>query len=179
MSMYGNIQVIAYDPAYAYATAQAFLEVFTTPPWNETVSLSDVLAQLATDYSRDGFGGVLTTQGDFVVGFVWWFSITGRELHEQWRPRFQPKENIPLLEGRGVYLSEFGVATSLQNRGLGQRLLKAGLEQMEPQADWIAVISNKQVHSALALLKSQAFEELPLVGIQVPDRICLIKEIYR
>ncbi len=177
--MPNRIELIPYDPAYTLHTAQAFVEIFTTAPWNESVSLNDVRAQLESDYCRDGFGGFLLRSSDTVAGFSWWFDISGAELNDRWRRRFGPKEKVPSPEGRGVYLIEFGVAPMMQHHGLGQRLLKATLAEIEPNHDWIALDTHKFAHAGLALLKSQAFEELDLTGLQVPTRICLMKTIRR
>jgi GNAT superfamily N-acetyltransferase len=177
--MRNRIEVIPYDSAYALRTAQAYLEVFSAPPWNEALSLNDVLSQLESDMARKGACGVLmrSTFADNIVAFSWWFDITGQELHERWRPRFMPKENVPQPEGRGVYLMEFGVVPTMQHHGLGQRLLKATLADIEPQHDWIALNTHRFAHAGLALLKSTAFEELDLTGAQIPTRICLMKYI--
>lgn len=171
------VELVAYDPSYAHATAQAFLEIFTMPPWNETVSLNDLMYQLESDYCREGFGGLLFTSGKDVIGFSWWFALSGHELYERWRPRFQPREKIPTPEGRGTLLAEFGVVPAARHRGLGRRLVQTSLQQIEPDYDWIAVTSQKFAHPALALLKSAAFVDLELTGIQVPTRICLFKYI--
>jgi GNAT superfamily N-acetyltransferase len=177
--MRSRIELIPYDPTYTLDTAQAFVEVFTTTPWNEPVSLNDVRAQLDSDNSRAGFGGFLLRSAESVVGFSWWFDISGRELHERWRPRFTPKENVPTPEGRGVYLIEFGVTPMMQHHGLGQRLLNATLAEIEPNHDWVALDTHNFAHAGLALLKSRAFEQLELRGVQVPSRICLMKYIWR
>ena len=169
------VELIPYDAAYESQTAQAYLEVFTTNPWNETLSLNDARQQLQADSERKGFGGLLFRSGDRVIGFSWWFDITGRELGDRWRPRFAPKEKVPAPEGAGVYLIEFGVLPSMRNHGLGHRLLTGTLEQIEPTHDWIALNTHKFAHAGLALLKSYAFEDLGLSGIQVPSRICLMK----
>src|SRR3954452_4518820 len=96
-----SVELIPYEPIYASPTAQAFLQVFTAPPWNETVTLNDVLAQLDADSGRPGFGGLLLKSGKSVVGFSWWFEISGRELNDIWRPRFTPKEKVPQPGGCG------------------------------------------------------------------------------
>ncbi len=173
--MPSRIELVPYDPAYVLPTAQTFVDVFTTAPWSESVSLNDVRSQLESDICREGFGGLLLRSADSVAGFSWWFDIRGEELNDRWRRRFGPKEKVPTPEGRGVYLIEFGVAPMLQHHGLGQRLLNATLDKIEPNHDWIALDTHKFAHAGLALLKSQAFEELELIGLQVPSRICLMK----
>jgi GNAT superfamily N-acetyltransferase len=173
------VELIAYDPAYEYQTAQAFLEVFTASPYSESLTLNDAVSQIQADSERDGFGGVLIVSGDSVIGFSWWFDISGAELNDRWRSRFAPKELIPRPEGHGALLNEFGVLASARNRGLGHRLLQATLEQIEPTHDWIAMNARMFAHAGLALLKSYAFEDLGVTGIQVPTRICLIKTINR
>ncbi len=177
--MPSRIEPVPYDPAYALQTAQAFIDVFSPPPFNEPVSLNDILAQLESDYSRAGFGGILlrAALANEIVGFSWWFDISARDLHDRWRPRFTPRDNIPTPSGRGAYLIEFGVLPAFQHHGLGQRLLKATLARIEPDHDWIALDTQKFAHAGLALLKSQAFEEVELTGLQVPTRICLMKTI--
>jgi ribosomal protein S18 acetylase RimI-like enzyme len=179
--MASRIELIPYDPAYVLHTAQAFVDVFTMSPWSEAISLNDVRTQLESDYRRVGFGGLLlhSTLEDSVAGFSWWFDSSGQELYDRWRPRFVPKEKVPKPEGRGVYLIEFGVTPMLQHHGLGQRLLKATLAEIEPTHDWIAVDTHRFAHAGLALLKSNAFEELGLSGSQVPTRVCLMKTIRR
>ncbi len=177
--MLNRPEFITYDSAYDFQIAQAFLEVFTTPPVNEVLSLNEALTQLQSDSQHPGFGGLLVRIADEIVGFSWWFDISGQQLYERWSPRFAPKANIPQPAGRGAFLVEFGVVPRLQNRGLGCRLFKGSLEQIEPDHDWVAVSIHKFVHAGLALLKSEAFEELDLTGIQVPTRICLLKTIRR
>ena len=181
--MRSQVELIPYDPSYVQQAAQTFLEVFTTAPFNETLSLNDVLAQLESDYEREGFGGVLVySENAFanpVVGFSWWFDISGEELRDRWQPRFKPSENIPAPRGRGTYLTEFGLLPTMRFHGLGHRLLQTSLEAIEPNHDWIAVQTQKFAHSALAILKSHAFEELNLTGIQVPTRMCMMKYIWR
>jgi GNAT superfamily N-acetyltransferase len=179
--MSSRIETIPYDHTLALKTAQAFLEVFTTPPWHEAVSLNEAMSQVESDSQRQGFGGILLRekQLDNIIGFSWWFDISGFELHDWWRPRYSPKENVPQPEGRGVYLNEFGVIPAYQHKGLGLRMFQATLKQIEPDHDWIALSTQKYAHAGLALLKSQAFEDLGLVGVQVPTRICLMKYIRR
>lgn len=172
-------EIISYDQAYAEATAQAYLNVFTSPPWNETLSLSDARAQLDADSERDGFGGLLIRTGETVGGFSWWFDISGQELYDRWQPRFAPKENVPFLDGKGVFLIEFGILSTLRHHGLGNRLLQATLSETEPAHDWIALNTSNNAHAGLALLKSYAFEDIGLKGVQVPTRICLMKMIRR
>jgi hypothetical protein len=172
-------EIIDYDPAYSAQTAQAYLEVFTSPPWNETLSLNDALAQLEADSEREGFGGLIIRTGQEVGGFSWWFDISGQELYDRWHPRFEPKDDVPFLEGRGSFLIEFGIMSKLRHHGLGQRLLQGTLAQLEPSHDWIALNTSNTAHAGLALLKSYAFEDLGLTGIQVPSRICLLKTVRR
>jgi ribosomal protein S18 acetylase RimI-like enzyme len=168
-------EFVAYDPRYASQTAQAYLEVFTASPWNETLSLNDALSQLETDAERPGFGGTLIRSAEAVAGFAWWFDVTGRELNDRWRRRFGPKESVPLLEGKGAFLMEFGVLAALRKRGLGRRLLETTLSQIEPTHDWIVLDTSTTALAGLALLKSAAFAKLDLVGIQDPRRICLLR----
>src|SRR5262245_14266503 len=177
--MSSRIELIPYDPAYALDTAQTFVDVFSTSPWNELVSLNDVRTQLESDYCREGFGGFLLRSPDSVAGFSWWFDITGSELNDRWRRRFGPKENVPMPDGHGAFLIEFGIAPMMRHHGLGQRLLKATLTEIEPNHDWIALDTQKFAHAGLALLRSQAFETLDLSGLQVATRICLMKQIRR
>jgi ribosomal protein S18 acetylase RimI-like enzyme len=178
-TMRNRIEIVPYDLSQALPTAQAMLEVFSAPPFNEALTLNDTLALLKSDQARLGFNGVLIRLADTVVGFSWWYDITGHDLYDRWWSRFTPRENIPMPDGRGAFLTEFGVLPTLQHRGLGQRLLKASLDQIEPDHDWIALDTSKFAHAGLALLKSQAFEELELTGIQSPLRICLMKTIWR
>src|SRR5260221_2756526 len=93
-SMRNQVELIHYDPSYMQQTAQTFLEVFTTAPFNETLSLNDVLTQLKSDHEREGFDGyLLQSQSAFanpVVGFGWWFDINGTDLRDRWQPRFRP-----------------------------------------------------------------------------------------
>lgn len=170
-------EFVAYDTHYASETAQAYLEVFTAKPWNETLTLNDALSQLRTDTERPGFGGTLIRSGESVAGFSWWFDMTGRELNDRWRRRFGPKESVPLLEGHGVFLMEFGVLGTLRNRGLGRRLLEITLSQTEPGHDWIALDTSTSALVGLALLHGNGFENLDLVGLQDPRRICLLKAL--
>jgi GNAT superfamily N-acetyltransferase len=174
-----SIELIPYDPAYESQTAQAYLEVFSTVSWNANLSLNDALVQLQADSQRDGFGGVLIRAQGTISGFSWWFDITGTELNERWRSRFAPRENIPYLDGRGVFVIEFGVKPALRGHGLGNRLLKATLEAIEPGHDWIALNTNKAAHAGLALLLSNGFVDLGLTGVQSPNRICMLKTIHR
>src|SRR5690349_10085060 len=120
-------EIISFDPAYAAQTAQAYLEVFTSPPWNETLSLNNALAQLEADSEREGFGGLIIRTGEEVGGFSWWFDISGQALYDRWHPRFEPKDSVPFLEGKGSFLIEFGVLAGLRHHGLGNRLLQATL----------------------------------------------------
>jgi GNAT superfamily N-acetyltransferase len=181
MGLIGTIEMIPFDNALVQETAQAYLSIFSAPPWSTTTSLTEVLTQLHTDQTRDGFGGYLVSVERYglkeIGGFAWWYDISGEELHELWRPRFEPKNSIPQLEGRGVYLSEWGVVPSMQNKGLGGKILGAVLESVEPDHDWIAVNSHRHAHAALALLRSHAFELLELKGVQSPERICLLKTV--
>ena len=117
--MNSAIELVPYESIYAAQTAQAFLQVFTAAPWNETLTLNDILSQLEVDYSRPGFGGLLVRSGQNVAGFSWWFELTGRELNDKWRPRFTPKEKVPTPEGGGVFLNEFGIVPSMRHHGLG------------------------------------------------------------
>lgn len=179
--MRSPVELIPYDPAYLQQAAQTFLEVFSTAPFNETLSLNDVLTQLDSDYGRPGFGGLLVyAENAFanpIVGFSWWFDISGEELRDRWQPRFKPSENIPTPRGRGCYLTEFALLPTLRHHGLGHRLLRESLDAIEPNHDWIALQTQKFAHAALAILKSHAFEDLNLTGIQVPTRMCMIKSI--
>lgn len=170
-------EFLSYNPSHDFQVAQAFLEVFTAPPINEVLSLNEALAQLQSDSKQPGFGGLLVRLLDEVIGFSWWFDTSAQQLYERWSPRFAPRENIPRPTGRGALLVEFGVVPRLQNRGLGCRLLTSSLERIEPDHDWVVVSIHNFVHAGLALLKSQAFEELDLTGIQVPARMCLIKRV--
>src|SRR5258708_33777884 len=174
-----TVDFIEYDPQYASQTAQAYLEVFTAPPWNETLSLNDALSQLETDAERPGFGAILVRSGDDIGGFAWWFDMTGRELNDRWRRRFGPKEQVPLLEGRGTFLMEFGVLPALRHHCVGNRMLRTAISQIEPTHDWIALNTSTTAHAGLALLKSNAFEDLGLVGLQDSKRLCLLKTIER
>ncbi len=177
--MRSRIEIIPYDSTFLLQTARALIDVFSPPPFNENLSLNEALAQVESDQSRAGFEGLLVRSGEEIAGFSWWFDLTGQDLYDRWRPRFAPKENIPVLEGRGVFLLEFGLLPTLQHHGLGQRLLKAALSRIEPEHDWIAISTYKFAYAGLALLKSEAFEELDLTGIQTPSRICLLKTIRR
>ncbi len=172
-------EIIDYDPSYVAQTAQAYLDVFTSPPWNETLSLNDALSQLEADAEREGFAGLLIRAGNDIAGFSWWFDISGRDLYDRWQPRFVPKENVPYLEGKGSFLMEFGVVSGLRHHGLGNRMLQTTLNLIEPSHDWIALNTSNIAHAGLALLMSHAFEDLGLKGIQVPSRICLLKTIRR
>ncbi|HVO43112.1 MAG TPA: hypothetical protein VMT34_10830 [Aggregatilineales bacterium] len=173
--MHSTVDLIAYEPAHIYDTAQTFLDIFTADPWNETSSYSEIIAQLQTDQGRPGFGGLLLRSATAVGGFAWWYDISGPELFNLWRPRYAPREAIPMLAGRGALLMEFGIRRSLRNKGLGQRLLKASLGQIEPTHDWIALATQDFAHAALALLKSNGFESLGLKGVQRPTAIALLK----
>src|SRR5258707_14241585 len=126
------IELIPYDPAYESQTAQAYLEVFSTSPWSENLSLNDALVQLHADSQHEGFGGVLIRAQGTVVGFSWWFALSGNELNERWRSRFAPRDGIPYPSGRGVFVIEFGVKAALGGHGLGNRLVKAPLEATRP-----------------------------------------------
>jgi GNAT superfamily N-acetyltransferase len=172
-------EVIPYDPKYENQTASAFLEVFSIAPYSATLSLNDARSQLAADSQRDGFGGVLVRLGEDILGFSWWFDMTGADLYDRWRPRFTPKEGVPRPDGHGVFLNEFGILPALRNRGLGHRVFHATMEQIEPTHDWIALNTDDFAHAGLALLQSHAFVDLGLRGVQVPSRICMFKEIHR
>jgi GNAT superfamily N-acetyltransferase len=172
-------ELIPYDREYEYQTASAFLEVFTIAPFSETLSLNNAQSQLAADSQRDGFGGILVRYGEDIVGFSWWFDISGAELHDTWRPRFEPKDQVPRPEGHGVFLNEFGIRPVLRNHGLGHKLFHATMQQIEPTHDWIALNTHNFAHAGLALLQSHAFVDLGLHGTQVTSRICMLKEIRR
>ena len=172
-----TIELIPYHPAFEAQTAQAYLDVFSTAEWSENLSLNDALVQLQADSQHDGFGGVLIRTQATIGGFSWWFDLSGNELNERWRSRFAPRDNIPYPDGRGVFVIEFGIKPALRGHGLGNRLLKATLEAIEPNHDWIALNTNKAAHAGLALLLSNGFVDLGLTGIQSPNRICLMKTI--
>src|SRR5579859_5992457 len=175
--MNNAIELIPYDSSYESQTAQAYLEVFTTGHISENLSLNDALAQVSADSQRDGFGGLLVKVQTTIAGFSWWFDISGSELNERWRARFAPRDNVPRPEGRGAFVIEFGVKSTLRGRGLGNRLLKATLAEIEPTHDWIALNTTKSAHAGLALLLSNGFVDLGLSGVQAPGRICLMKTI--
>jgi GNAT superfamily N-acetyltransferase len=175
--MHNTVDLVTYEPSFIYDTAQAYLDIFSAAPWNETFSYNDVLFQLQTDQERPGFGGLLFKSPSEVSGFAWWYDVTGTELYDLWRPRFSPRESIPMIEGRISLLMDFGVRRSLRNKGLGQRLLKAALGQIEPTHDWVVLTTHDFAHAALALLRSNGFETLPLKGVQKPSQIALYKEL--
>jgi len=177
--MHSTIELISYEPAYIHETAQAYLEVFGVAPWNETYSYAEVVSQLQTDQDRPGFGGVLFRSPSEVFGFSWWYDTTGPELNDRWRPRFTPKEQVPTWDGQGCYLMQFGIKALYRHKGLGQRLLKASLAQIEPTHDWIALSTYDFAHAGLALLKSYGFEDLGLRGVQNKAALALVRTIER
>jgi GNAT superfamily N-acetyltransferase len=167
----------SYDPAYEQETATAFLEVFTSAPYNEILSLNDCRTQINADSHRKGFDGILIRSDDQVVGFSWWFDITGYELYDRWRTRFTPKDRIPKPDGKGAFLMEFGILPTMRHHRLGKRLLEDTLAQIESNHDWIALSTHDFAHAGVALLMNNGFAELGIHGIQVPSRICLMKRI--
>ena len=57
--------------------------------------------------------------------------------------------------------------------------LKATLEAIEPNHDWIALNTNKAAHAGLALLLSNGFMDLGLTGVQSTNRICMMKTMQQ
>lgn len=172
-----GVELVAYNSEYLLQAAQVVREILSAPPIDDATSLNDVVSQLQTDSTRDGFGGIIALVRGEAIGLVTWYDITGRELYDRWRPRFTPKERIPMPGGRGAMIAQIGVLPSVRGRGLGSRLLQAALTRIEPLHDWAAVNSHTIAHSALSMFNRNGFEVLPLTGIQSPERICLLKAI--
>jgi GNAT superfamily N-acetyltransferase len=173
-----TIELIPYRPDYLAYVAQAVREMLTTPPLHETVSLNDVIAQLDADQGREGFGGLLALdEREQVIGGMWWFSLDGSALYERWKPRFTPREAIPVPAGRGVYIANMGMIPSARNRGLGKYMLSAALSALERDCDWLATIAYQAFSAGIAVLKSQGFVQLPLQSAQGQGRVALLKQI--
>lgn len=174
-----TIELMPYESHHLPSAAQLIHEVLSTPPMRETFSLTELLGQLRSDEARAGFAGLValdTALGE-IIGGLWWFALDGKELYERWRPRYSPREAIPQPNGYGAFIPNFGVLPGARNKGLGAHLLNTALTQLEATFDWIAIHGFTSVPQSVAILKSHGFEQLPLVGIQVQDRVCLIKYV--
>ncbi|PJF42121.1 MAG: hypothetical protein CUN50_05310 [Candidatus Thermofonsia Clade 1 bacterium] len=171
-----TIELIPYRPEYLAQVAQAIREMLTTPPLYETVSLNDVISQLNADQGRESFGGLLAVdEREQVIGGMWWFGLDGLGLHERWKPRFTPREAIPMPNGRGIYIASMGMIPSVRNRGLGKYMLSAALSTLELESDWIATVAYRTHSASLAVLHSQGFVTLPLESTQGQSKVALIK----
>lgn len=172
-----TIELIPYRPDYLAYAAQAVREMLTTPPLHETASLNDIISQLNADQDREGFGGLLAIdEREQVIGGMWWFSLDGQALYERWKPRFTPREAIPMLAGRGAYIANIGVIPSVRNRGLGKHMLSAALSTLEPDHAWIATVAYQSFAAGLAVLRSHGFEPLPLQSTQGYPKVALLKQ---
>ncbi|PJF30407.1 MAG: hypothetical protein CUN51_07740 [Candidatus Thermofonsia Clade 1 bacterium] len=173
-----TIELIPYRPEYLAEAAQVIREMLTTPPLHETIALNDVIAQLDADQSREAFGGLVALdEREHVIGGMWWFGLDGQALYERWKPRFTPREAIPIPNGRGVYIANMGIIPSVRNRGLGKYMLRAALNTLEAEYNWIATIAYQAYAASLAVLRGQGFEQLPLQSTQGQGRVALIKYI--
>jgi GNAT superfamily N-acetyltransferase len=171
-----GIQLVAYRPEHLWLTAQAIREVITEPPF-DALSLPEVISELQSDQMRDGFGGLVATMRGAPVGLVMWHDLTGRELNDRWRPRFAPKDQVPTPQGNGALIGRIGVMPSVRGHGLGARLLAAALEQIEPTHEWVAMNAYKMGSGMPDMFSVAGFEVLPLVGVQSPNKICLLKTV--
>ncbi|MCS6870090.1 MAG: GNAT family N-acetyltransferase [Anaerolineae bacterium] len=173
-----TVELIPYRPEYLAQAAQVIREMLTTPPLSETVSLNDIIAQLDADQKREEFGGLVALdEHEQVLGGMWWFGLDGAALYERWKPRFAPREAIPVPNGRGVYIASIGVIPSVRNRGLGKYMLNAALSTLEPEHDWIATTAYQVLSAGLAVLRSQGFELLPLQSTQGQGKVALLKYV--
>lgn len=171
------LQFVPYQDEYLTVAAQAIREILTTPPLDETLSLSDIVSQLQSDAGRSGFNGLMILHDEVIVGGAWWFAMTGSDLQERWRPRFIPKEDVPNPPGIGAYIPNIGVAPSVRSRGIGAKLLKLTLDAINPDYEWVATASYAAIPAAQAMLHTQGFTTLPLTSTQSTRRVAMLKPL--
>jgi len=171
------IQIFPYTSADLSEAAQAIREILTTPPLDETASLSDIISQLQADTDRAGFNGVVVRHGPLLVGGAWWYAMTGPELQARWWPRFTPRDQVPNPAGVGVYLANIGVVPSARHRGLGAGLVRSVLAQIAPLYDWAATLTYAALPSASAMLQAHGFAVLPLTSTQMTVRVAHFKPL--
>lgn len=169
------IQIFPYTAADLSEAAQTIREIITTPPLDETASLSDIISQLQADTGRAGFTGVVVRHGPLLVGGAWWYAMTGADLQERWWPRFTPREEVPNPAGTGVYIANMGVIPSVRSRGIGAGLVRNVLAEIEPLYAWAATLTYAALPSASALLQAHGFTALPLTSTQSTARIAHFK----
>ncbi len=178
MNMNKTVELIPYRPEYLADAAQAIREMLTTPPLHETVALNDVISQLNADQGRESFGGLLALdERQHVIGGMWWFALDGQALYERWKPRFTPRESIPVPSGRGIYIANIGLIPSVRNRGLGSYLLGTALDSLQPDCNWIATTAYQSWSAGLAMLYRHGFTQLPLQSLQGQGKVALIKQV--
>ncbi|MGW1342478.1 GNAT family N-acetyltransferase [Kribbella sp. NPDC002412] len=146
---------------------EAYVEVFTAPPWTFRVPAETRVAfrsRLEGDARRDGFRALVErSPGGSIAGFV-----TGWTTPSPFRTdraygkvleRLGAEQVEDLLVG-GFEIDELGVLKSARGTGLGRRLLEAAVVE-QPRA-WL--LTWDQAHDTIAFYRRVGWVEPPVRG---------------
>ena len=118
------------------ACAVLFTQVFSSEPWNEPWNIASATERLFHFYQSKGFIGVLAVETESVVGFA----LGNTE---------------PFHFGSMFYLREMCTQASLQNQGIGRKILDA-LEKvlMTKKVSRIYLTTEKAIPAAIFYQKN-------------------------
>lgn len=164
-----TVERIIYTPALTSSLAQAYLDVFMVPPWHSTMTLNEIYAQIANDSMRPGFDSELIrgSAANKLIGFAWWYDILYTDLPARLRKTSEHGHDFPHLTGSGSFIVEWGVLEQYRRRGVGRQLLRAALDRIRQQHDWVVIVTNRDADVARKYLLREGFAILPHANTSV------------
>jgi ribosomal protein S18 acetylase RimI-like enzyme len=153
--------------AIAETLTDAYVEIFTAPPWHHrdpAETRAAFLARLATDAQRPGFRAVVSfSDGGEVAGFVtgWTTGSPFRTDRAYGKVRdMLGAERVDRLLVGAFEVDELGVRQSARGTGLGKRLLST---VTAGRPAWL--LTWNQAHDTIAFYRRAGWLELePLAG---------------
>jgi GNAT superfamily N-acetyltransferase len=145
----------------------AYVEVFTAPPWSHRdpdETRRAFRARLEGDAGRDGFRALVERSAEgAIAGFVTGWTTPGPfrtdRAYGKVLERLGSEQVDELLVG-AFEIDELGVLKSARGTGLGRRLLAAAVEE-HPRA-WL--LTWNQAHDTIAFYRRVGWREPPVRG---------------
>lgn len=142
----------------------AYVEVFTAPPWDHrdpAATRKAFRARLGTDAHRPGFRAVLSLSSDgevdgFVTGWITQSPFPADRAYGKVTRRLGPDRVDELLVG-AFEIDELGVRARARGTGLGRRLLDALTATAPGGRAWL--LTWDQAHETLAFYRRAGWRE--------------------
>ena len=149
---------------------QVYQSAFAEPPWNETWSDEEVIADLESGLAQQD-SIVLVAEANNLVGITWGYTI--------------PMEKFPFLAGKvqdsASYMDEIAVDGNARLKGVGTAL---GEEYIKRANRQVVLRTDQRNEASMALFKKLGFKPIPegtgfVFDPEFPERIYLEREKWR